>query len=94
MLEDLLIWGARFVFIIFVLRALGRLLAPASARPRRAGPTPPRQPPERVGGTLVRDPQCGTYIPLSRALTIGGGESALHFCSAACRDAWTASHAH
>jgi hypothetical protein len=95
MLEELLIWIARLVFIIFVLRAISRLFgAPASAGARRAGSAPPRQPPERAGGTLVRDPQCGTYIPLSRALTVGGGADALHFCSSACRDAWTAAHAH
>ena len=48
--------------------------------------------PERAGGALVRDPQCGTYIPESRALVLGRGPDALHFCSTTCRDAWTAAH--
>jgi hypothetical protein len=47
---------------------------------------------ERKGGTLVRDPNCGTYIPEARAITLGSGSHALHFCSAACRDAYTAAH--
>ena len=39
---------------------------------------------ERAGGTLVRDPNCGTFIPESRAVVAG----ALRFCSTACRDAY------
>ena len=47
-----------------------------SGRPRPVG--------ERAGGTLVRDPNCGTYIPESRAIAAGS----LRFCSTACRDAY------
>ena len=50
---------------------------PAGARPR-----------EVAGGTLVRDPQCGTYVPESRALRVQSGQQTLYFCSTACRDAY------
>jgi YHS domain-containing protein len=39
----------------------------------------------------VQDPQCGTYLPKSRALMIGSGDDAKYFCSPACRDAYTSS---
>jgi hypothetical protein len=56
---------------------------------------PPGRPPQRsgrpaevAGGTLVRDPHCGTFIPESKAVVSGG----LFFCSATCRDAWASAH--
>ncbi|OYV97325.1 MAG: hypothetical protein B7X11_06520, partial [Acidobacteria bacterium 37-65-4] len=53
-----------------------------------------RQPqPERVGGQLVRDPQCGTYVPESSAITVTREGETLHFCSDTCRDAYAAAHA-
>ncbi len=56
---------------------------PAGRPPQRPGRTG-----EVSGGTLVRDPHCGTYIPESKAVVSGG----LFFCSAACRDAWASAH--
>ena len=53
---------------------------PSGARPQGR----PRPVSERAGGTLVRDPHCGTYIPESRAVVAGS----LRFCSTACRDAY------
>lgn len=58
---------------------------PAKARTRVA---------ERAGGVLVRDPHCGTYLPESRALTVGNGSDVMHFCSPACRDAWRSARGH
>ena len=55
-----------------------------AAPPRPGGRSP------QSSGTLVRDPVCGTYLPQSRALTVGNGESTIYFCSAECRDAYTA----
>lgn len=57
---------------------------------RAAGPRPASPPQERLGGTLVRDPQCGTYIPESRAVIVGTGTDRVTFCSTACRDAYLA----
>jgi YHS domain-containing protein len=62
-----------------------RLLTGSGSPPRSR---PSNSTPERSGGTLVRDPQCGTYIPESRAIRVGSGDRTLYFCSNACRDAY------
>lgn len=76
------------LFIIrIVWRFLSRLTGPASA-PR---PAPkPNQPATREGGQLVRDPNCGTYVAIGRAVRQGSGDNAVYFCSEACRNAWGA----
>ena len=80
------LWVVRVLVILMVVRMLfraftGRLRTPAA---RRA---------PRIGGALVRDPECGTYLPPARAVTLGSGASAVYFCSTTCRDAWTRRHA-
>jgi len=55
------------------------------------GPTPPPPPAPPRPGTprkMVRDPQCGTYIPLDEAVALRGREETLYFCSSECREAW------
>ena len=83
----LLIWILRVLVVLFlirlVMRALGMTRGPAIPRPR------PRDV-ERSGGTLVQDPYCGTYLPHSRALSLGDGSNVKYFCSVACRDAYLA----
>jgi hypothetical protein len=39
---------------------------------------------------MVRDPVCGTFIVPSRSVTLSVGRQQVHFCSAACRDAYRA----
>ena len=85
----IVLWIIRILVIMFVARLVlqylfGRRPVPLGRRPQR--------PEVRAGGSLVRDPQCGTYIPESTALTVGRGAHALHFCSETCRDRWTAAH--
>jgi YHS domain-containing protein len=46
----------------------------------------------RASQPLVRDPVCGTYVPRSRALTVGSGETTRYFCSEQCRETY-AKHA-
>ena len=93
-----LAWLVRAIILTIIINVIFRLLTgsrpPAGPR-RSAGPQPPRPPrqTERQGGTLVRDPQCGTYIPETRAIRVGSGSSALYFCSDACRDAYAAARA-
>jgi len=70
------------LIIRFVMRGIAALLGRQAGRPR------PQRVAERAGGTLVRDPHCGTYVPESRALSVGTGSDVVHFCSSACRDAW------
>jgi hypothetical protein len=64
---------------------------PASGGPRRAPNAPAA---ERAGGALVRDPQCGTYVPQSRAIRVGSGADTHYFCSDGCRAAYAAAHQH
>jgi hypothetical protein len=81
-----LLWVVRILVILLLIRMALRLLFPKRAQPPRSR----RSPLERSGGMLVRDPHCGTYVPESRALALGSGDSAQYFCSAECRDAYTA----
>ena len=73
--------------VLFLLaRMVLRLVGGVGGRvPGRSGPS--RGPSERAGGPLVRDPQCGTYIPQATAIRVGTGDEARYFCSVACRDA-------
>lgn len=84
-------WIVRILVVLFAVRLLLRFLAslrgaagPAPAQGRSRGPM------TREGGRLVRDPQCGTHLPESRALRVGSGPSAVYFCSTTCRDQWSA----
>jgi len=65
------------------------LLFPRRGSPVSRGPTPR---PERLGGELVRDPNCGTYIPKANALIVGSGANTQYFCSRECRDAYAIAH--
>ena len=76
-----LLWIVRLLIVLIAVRFLVRMFTGSQAV---------RQMPQRLGGQLVRDPQCGTYLPPARALTISRGGELLHFCSDRCRDAWTA----
>ncbi|WP_432822390.1 YHS domain-containing protein [Trichloromonas sp.] len=51
-------------------------------------PLPPHK--SRQGEDMVQDPQCGTYVPRGDAVekTVGGQKH--YFCSARCRDEFTA----
>ena len=84
------VWTMRIIVLLLVIRFLLRLFTrrPVATTGRRHV----SRAPERLGGTLVRDPQCGTYIPETTAVTVGRGASARHFCSTNCRDAWAADH--
>jgi uncharacterized protein len=83
-----LIWIARALVLLLVLRYVLRLVSGSGQAARRQGAPRPQGPVERSGGELVRDPHCGTYIPKSRAIVTGSGDSVIYFCSTACRDAF------
>ena len=71
---------AIFFFLLYTLwSALTHLL------PRR-----PDRPPEKTdqGEDMVRDPQCGTYLPRGDALTRTVKGKRYYFCSPECRDAF------
>ena len=75
-------WIVRVLVLTIIVRTVLRLLNGA----RRRGRAAPRKV-ERPGGTLVRDPNCGTFVPQDRALTARSGSTTLYFCSPECRDA-------
>ena len=80
------IWAFRIILILLIIRFLLNLF---SRRPIAAGRQRSQTAPERIGGTLVRDPHCGTYVPQTNAIAVRRGASSIYFCSAGCRDAWT-----
>jgi hypothetical protein len=84
-----LLWIVRVLVELFVLRLVLHAFVRQPVRAARRRPTPA----ERSGGVLVRDPQCGTYLPQTRAITLRQGSGLQHFCSTACRDAWAHAHA-
>ena len=81
----ILLWIARAILLLLILRMLVRLIFPPRGRTTPTRP-PNSGPLERAGGELVRDPQCGTYVPKARAIAVQRGGEMLYFCSAKCRD--------
>jgi uncharacterized protein len=84
------LWLLRILIILLILRYIVAFFTPRRQPSRRGTPT---RSPERTGGTLVRDPQCGTYIPQAGAVSLKRGGSTMYFCSATCRDTWLAGQA-
>jgi len=82
-----LVWFARIIILLLVLRFVLRMLFGSRPVARRQ-PIPPTRAQERVGGELVRDPNCGTHIPKARAIAVGTGADIKYFCSTTCRDAY------
>jgi uncharacterized protein len=87
-LTDLLPWIFRIIVVLFVLRLIRNFFATNTrpASPPRPGARTAAV--ERAGGQLVRDPQCGTYVPMSTSVHLVSGANTLYFCSVACRDAY------
>jgi uncharacterized protein len=88
----ILLWIVRAVAILLLIRMIlhGLFGARRSAQRTQSGHGPGgrTRAQERIGGELVRDPNCGTYIPKARALVVGSGDAAQYFCSTECRDAY------
>jgi uncharacterized protein len=88
----ILLWIVRILAILLLIRMVLHALfgsRRAAARTKGApGPGARARAQERIGGELVRDPNCGTYIPKVGALVVGSGDTAQYFCSTECRDAY------
>jgi uncharacterized protein len=90
----LMLWIVRAIILFIIIRFVvlmvrGALAGYGSNQAPGPGPrTRVRKQPERIGGTLVQDPECGTYLPVDRAITVHTGGGTHHFCSVACRDKW------
>lgn len=88
---NLIGWIFRILVILFIIRLLLRFLYRLAGAGAAPGPShKPNQPATREGGHLVRDPNCGTYVAIGRALREGSGDNAVYFCSETCRNAWAA----
>jgi YHS domain-containing protein len=78
-----------FVFPLLIFLLLRSLLVSLFSR-RRRPPTraaaPPTTPPAVPGGTLHKDPVCGTYVSGDSALTLKINGEMLYFCSRECLD--------
>lgn len=85
----LLRFALLFLLALLVLRAFWRLVAgvidgAAPQQRQRGGP------PER-GVQMVRDPECGTFLPPSSAISLTErGGAVRYFCSEKCREAYKA----
>ncbi len=75
---------------LLILFLLGYLVFTWFRRLLRALGAPPPPPPEKTsrGEEMVRDPQCGTFLPRSDALNAQVRGETHHFCSPECRDAF------
>jgi uncharacterized protein len=85
-----LVWFFRIIVLLLVLRFVLRLLFGSRPVVRRQPMPPNPGSQERIGGELVRDPNCGTHIPKARAIAVGTGADIKYFCSTKCRDEYAA----
>ena len=55
---------------------------------RQAITKPPGTPPEKTGRgeDMIRDPECGTYVPRRDAVKTEAKGKTCYFCSTECRD--------
>ena len=80
-----IIWIARVLIFLLLLRIVLRLIFGSTRRTSGQAPSGRSRSAERIGGELVRDPNCGTYVPKASAVVIGTGPAATYFCSDKCR---------
>ncbi len=81
--------GKRKMIRIFYLFILGALLYWAVRGLFGQTGHPPKRGPE--GEEMVQDPQCGVYIPKSRALLANRRGKQLFFCSEECKKKYLSS---
>ena len=88
-------WIVRILAVLLIVRLVFRFLGGlfqglSGAASSTSAPGGRQAPGPRVGGRLVRDPQCGTHVPEANAIRVGSGDTAVYFCSTTCRDQWSA----
>lgn len=85
-----------FIFVVPILRmvlgAVGRIFTnfALGSKPQSPQRAPGSRPPAPSGGTLHKDPVCGTYVSDSVAVKLNAGGETHYFCSPACRDKFSA----
>lgn len=75
---------------LLILALLGFLAYTVYQALRRALSVPKSSPPEKTsrGEDMVKDPQCGTYLPKSDAFPIQIDDRTVYFCSPECQTAF------
>jgi YHS domain-containing protein len=73
------------ILIAVVLRSAYRFLEGVI---EGANGIPAGQSRRQVGGHMVKDPVCGTYVVQGRALMAVRGQQTAWFCSTRCQQAW------
>jgi YHS domain-containing protein len=82
-----------FLLILFLARAVWRLLGGIVQGAVSTGPaTPGRRPAAPPAVKMERDPICGTYVIPGKALEFARGRERLYFCSERCRNEWMNAH--
>ena len=81
-------WIGRIILILLIIRMIVSFFT--GAKKRTAAPNSGGRS-EKTVATLVRDPQCGTYVAETSAVALSDGGATLHFCSERCRDEYVAS---
>lgn len=82
-----------FLLIVFVLRAVWRLLGGVVQGSMSTGPAAPGQRPAAPPAVkMERDPICGTYVIPGKAIELARGREHVYFCSERCRNEWMNAH--
>ena len=82
----LLVGLLRILFVLLVIRIIGRFVSAAVRGYRGEFASAPRPAPPLGTRDLVRDPVCGTFVARDRGLAATIGGESRFFCSDACRD--------
>lgn len=85
----------QFILLAAIIYILYRWLRQGTPKPRGGGhpPSSAAGPFHRSPGPveeMVQDPVCGTWVPLSQAVTLKRDRKTLFFCSPECRDKFQA----
>ncbi len=79
------------LLLFLLLRSLLSGLFSRRRRPASRNTQPAGQPSAPSGGTLHKDPICGTYVSADSAITVTVKGERVYFCS---RECWDKYHAH
>jgi YHS domain-containing protein len=85
----------QFILLAAIIYVLYKWLRPGTPKPRGGGPPPNSAtgPFGRSAGPVEemrQDPVCGTWVPVSQAVTLKRDSQILFFCSPECRDKFLA----
>lgn len=78
------------LILLALLFFLGYTVVQALFRPPQSKRRPDNR--TREGETMVHDPQCGTYLPLSDAVSATVSGKQHYFCSKKCRNLYRKAH--